>query len=264
MLRPGGMGNSLRAVASIDRSGGGKYSIYRTNVRTECCFFMSRTSSPHREPQEKLQIILRHAAQVFCDKGYEGASIRDISRSSGVSLAGLYHYIKSKQELLYLIQIHTFKTIVTRLEKSLDGVTHPVEKLRILVRNHLDYFLQHPVEMKVLAHEDEALEGTYRKEVLGVKRRYVEIALGIFEEMRRAGAARSVNPRVAVLSLFGMMNWTYTWHRAEMDPQADALSETIAGMFLHGVMNGHGDTRSKSARPAPAHLRNRRARADNL
>jgi AcrR family transcriptional regulator len=251
-------------TASLDRLGSGKYSIYRTNVRTEPRFFMPKPSVPQPERQEKLQVILRHAAQVFCEKGYEGASIRDISRSSGISLAGLYHYIKSKQELLYLIQIHTFKTILARLENSLTGLNEPVEKLRILVHNHLDYFLQHPVEMKLLAHEDEALEGTFRKEVLEVKRRYVEIALEIFEEMREAGVARRLNPRVAVLSLFGMMNWTYTWHRPEMDPQADALAETIAGMFLHGVMNGHGDTRAKAVRPAAASLRNRRARADNL
>jgi AcrR family transcriptional regulator len=218
---------------------------------------------PPPEPQEQLQVILRHAAQVFCDKGYEGASIRDISRSSGVSLAGLYYYIKSKQQLLYLIQIHTFKTIVAQLETKLVGVSEPVEKLRILVHNHLDYFLQHPVEMKVLAHEDEALEGAFRKEVLEVKRRYVKIALGIFEDMRRAGVARRLNPRVAVLTLFGMMNWTYTWHRSETDPQAEVLAETIAGMFLHGVLNGHGSSRPNLVQPA-ANLPNRRAQADNL
>lgn len=225
---------------------------------------MPRSSIRPRESQEKLQVILRHAAQVFCDKGYEGASIRDISRSSGVSLAGLYYYIKSKQQLLYLIQIHTFKTIVAQLEKKLVGISEPVEKLRVLVHNHLDYFLQHPVEMKVLAHEDEALEGVFRKEVLEVKRRYVKIALGIFEDMRRTGVARRLNPRVAVLTLFGMMNWTYTWHRAEMDPQADALAETIAGMFLHGVTKGHGNPRPPLVRPAAANLPSRRARADNL
>ncbi len=224
---------------------------------------MPRSSIRPRESQEKRQVILRHAAQVFCDKGYEGASIRDISRSSGVSLAGLYYYIKSKQQLLYLIQIHTFRTIVAQLEGKLLGVSEPVEKLRVLVHNHLDYFLQHPVEMKVLAHEDEALEGGFRKEVLEVKRRYVKIALGIFEDMRRTGVARRLNPRVAVLTLFGMMNWTYTWHRAETDPQADALAETIAGMFLHGVTNGHGNSRPKLVRPAAANLPSRRARADN-
>jgi AcrR family transcriptional regulator len=197
---------------------------------------MPKSASRPRVSPSKQQLILRHAAQVFYEKGYEGASIRDISRSSGISLAGIYYYIKSKQELLYLIQLFTFKTIVARLDKRLRGVSDPVEKMRSLVQNHLDYFLRHPIEMKVLTHEDEALEGEYRKEVLEVKRRYYSIALGIFEEMRRTGTARRLNPRVAVLSLFGMMNWVHTWHRPQTDPQADSLAETMAGMFLRGVM----------------------------
>lgn len=207
------------------------------------------TSSP-RVSRQKLQVILRHAAQVFSEKGYEGASIRDISRSSGVSLAGMYYYVESKQKLLYLIQLCTFKTVLERLEKRLSGTVDPLERLRILIRNHLDYFLNHPVEMKVLSHEDDALEGDYRKEVLELKRRYYDIALGIFEELRRAGLARRVNSRVAVLSLFGMMNWVYTWYRPRLDPGADAMAEAIAGMFLHGVMNGQKTLRPKRARMA--------------
>lgn len=200
-----------------------------------------------RQAKKKLQRIVRCAARVFYEKGYEGASIRDISRASGVSLAGLYYYFDSKQKLLYLIQTYTFKTVLARLEERLVGVSDPAEKLRILVHNHLDYFLRHPVEMKVLSHEDEALEGEYRKEVLQIKRRYYRIALGIFEEMRGRGAARRLNPRVAVLSLFGMMNWVYTWHRPKVDPGAEALSETMAGMFLHGVSGGHTLSRRKGA-----------------
>jgi TetR/AcrR family transcriptional regulator, cholesterol catabolism regulator len=212
------------------------------------------TPSKYPVAAGKLQLILRHAAQVFAAKGYEGASMRDISRSSGVSLSGLYYYIESKQKLLYLIQLTTFKVILARLERRLSGVRMPEEKLGILVRNHLDYFLRHPLEMKVLSHEDEALEGNYRKEVAEIKRRYFEIALGIFEELRKAGRARRMNSRVAVLSLFGMMNWVHTWHRPEVDPQADALAEAMAGMFLHGVMNGRGPAHAKISRLGRAPL----------
>jgi TetR/AcrR family transcriptional regulator, cholesterol catabolism regulator len=212
-----------------------------------------RKFQPHsRVSQRKLQRILQSAARVFSDKGYEGASIRDISRSSGMSLAGLYYYIESKQKLLYLIQICTFKTILSRLEKRLAGITDPVERLRILVHNHLEYFLQHPVEMKVLSHEDEALEGEYRKEVLEIKRRYYETALEIFEQMRHRGLARRLNPRVAVLALFGMMNWVYTWHRPNVDSQADALADAMAGIFLHGVANGHLASYAKGPRAGRA------------
>jgi TetR/AcrR family transcriptional regulator, cholesterol catabolism regulator len=209
----------------------------------------------HRAASRKLELILRHAAQEFAEKGYEGASIRDISRSSGVSLSGLYYYIESKQNLLYLIQIHTFRTILERLQKRLGAAANPVERLRILVSNHLDYFLQHPLEMKVLAHEDDALAGEYRKEVAEIKRRYYGLALEIFEDLRRSGRARPLSPRVAVLSLFGMMNWIHTWHRSQVDPGAEALSEAMAEMFLHGVINGHRGGAEKILRGARRRVR---------
>lgn len=204
----------------------------------------------HRSTERKLQHILRGAARVFCEKGFEGASIRDISRATGVSLSGLYYYFESKQKLLYLIQHHTFTSVVQQLEERLEGVDDPAERLRILIRNHLDYFMSHPVEMKVLSHEDEALERPYRKEVAGVKRRYYQIARGIFEELRRQGLARAVNPRVAVLTLFGMMNWVYTWHKPKVDPGAEAMAETITGIFLHGVANGSGRGAARAAAEA--------------
>ena len=211
--------------------------IYRTNVRPSAV--RRATFKNHRDPQAKLQRILRHAARVFSEKGYEGASIRDISRSSGVSLSGLYYYFDSKQKLLYLIQLHTFKSILKRLERRLGHLTDPETRLRALISNHLEYFIRHPMEMKVLAHEEEALGDPYRREVAEIKRRYYELARGIFEDLRRARQVRRVNPRVAVLSLFGMMNWIYKWHNPKVDPQAESLAEAMAGIFLQGVANGH-------------------------
>ena len=61
----------------------------------------------------KLEEILRHAAAAFCERGYHQASIREIAHSTGGSLAGLYYYFRSKDELLYLIQRHTFETILS-------------------------------------------------------------------------------------------------------------------------------------------------------
>jgi TetR/AcrR family transcriptional regulator, cholesterol catabolism regulator len=210
---------------------------------------MPRVARPEqRMGSRKLELILRHAAREFAENGYEGASIRDISRSSGVSLSGLYYYVESKQKLLYLIQINTFKTILSRLQRAVLGTANPAERLSRLVHNHLEYFLRHPLEMKVLAHEYDALEGEYRREVAGIKRRYYDEAVEIFEDLRRTGQARRLNPRVAVLSLFGMMNWIHTWHRPQVDPQAGALSDAMAEVFLHGVMNGHRAVAQKSLR----------------
>src|SRR6202167_4739749 len=79
----------------------------------------------------RLAQILNHATDVFCKKGYEGASMRDLSRASGMSLAGLYYYFESKERLLFLIQKHTFSTIVQGLKARLADVSDPEQQIRI-------------------------------------------------------------------------------------------------------------------------------------
>src|SRR5215831_19603897 len=117
-----------------------------------------RRASHHSRFDRRLAGVLAHASHIFCEKGYEGASMRDLSRATGMSLAGLYHYFESKEELLYLIQKHTFTTIIETLREKLEGSADPEERLRIFIHNHLAYSLDNKQAMKVLVHEDETLK----------------------------------------------------------------------------------------------------------
>ncbi len=193
-----------------------------------------------RNSEAKLQHILRVSAQTFAAHGFEGTSMRDISKATEVSLSGLYYYFDSKQRLLYLIQKSTFTFIVDRLQDRLQGNLDPEAALRALVQNHMDYFLSHPNEMKVLSHEEAALENPFRQEVAAIKRKYFALARKIFADVVRDRANPGLNERVAVLSLFGMMNWVYQWHRPGVDPGADELTDMIVGIFLHGVKGPGG------------------------
>src|SRR5678816_3872823 len=102
---------------------------------------------------QKLEFILRSAARIFADKSYHSTSMRDISRATNVSLAGLYHYCKSKEELLFLIQDNCFGRVLERLEQQLQEVDDPVVKLRVFIENHLSFFAANMAEMKVLSHD---------------------------------------------------------------------------------------------------------------
>src|ERR1700751_2790612 len=107
------------------------------------------SSSTTRPPQpfaphdtrfdRRLAEILDYATEVFAEKGYEGASMRDLSRLSGISLAGLYYYFESKEKLLYIIQQHTFQTITERLRERLAASSDPETRIRIFVANHIEY-----------------------------------------------------------------------------------------------------------------------------
>src|SRR6202051_148227 len=102
----------------------------------------SANLSPATRFDRRLGEILDHATEVFCEKGYEGASMRDLSRATGMSLSGLYYYFESKERLLFLIQKHTFTTILKNLRARLGNVADPEEPLRIFILNHLYYFLR--------------------------------------------------------------------------------------------------------------------------
>jgi AcrR family transcriptional regulator len=185
----------------------------------------------------RLAQIINHATDVFCKKGYEGASMRDLSRASGMSLAGLYYYFESKERLLFLIQKHTFTTIVQRLKSRLEGVSDPEQQIRIFILNHLEYFLANPASMKVLTHEAEALKNGFASEVAAIKREYYRICVSLLDELK-TDRALQFSTRIAVLSLFGMMNWIYTWHNPRVDADAEQLASEMSDIFLRGVMTG--------------------------
>jgi TetR/AcrR family transcriptional regulator, cholesterol catabolism regulator len=193
-----------------------------------------QATPPRSRYDARLAEILVHATEVFCRKGYEGASMRDLSRASGMSLAGLYYYFESKERLLFLIQKHTFSTIVQRLKRRLESVGDPEERIRIFILNHLEYFLANHAAMKVLSHEAEILKNDFASELAAIKREYYRICLGLLDELK-CERGLQLSSRIAVLSLFGMMNWIYTWHNPRVDADAESIAREMGDIFLRGV-----------------------------
>lgn len=189
--------------------------------------------------EQRLGEILEHATDVFYEKGYDAASMRDLSRATGMSLAGLYYYFESKERLLYLIQKHTFETVIRNLKSRLELVNDPEQKIRVFIENHLEYFLANRKAMTVLSHEDETLKNAFGAQIQGLKREYYRIGTQIVEELRheRGSQFSSVNTRTAVVTLFGMMNWIYTWHNPKVDGDAKDLTRQMSQIFLNGVLN---------------------------
>lgn len=165
--------------------------------------------------------------------------MRDLSRATGMSLAGLYYYFESKERLLFLIQKHTFSTIVHELKSKLEGLTDPERRIRVFILNHLEYFLSNQAAMKVLSHEDDALKNGFGSEIAAIKREYYRICVDLLEDLKRERGLQ-VSTRIAVLSLFGMMNWIYTWHNRRVDADAASIAQEMGDVFLGGVMQRCG------------------------
>jgi AcrR family transcriptional regulator len=198
---------------------------------------LPRPASTEPRFDRQLGRILEHATEVFCDKGYAAASMRDLSRATGMSLAGMYHYFGSKERLLYLIQKHTFSTIVSELRNRLKEVSNPEEGIRAFIHNHVEYFLEHQQAMKVLSHEDEVLNGEYGREIAEIKREYYRICCELLNRYKKEKGLE-FDSRTAVLSLFGMMNWIYTWYNPRLDRGARQMSRDMGNIFFRGISSG--------------------------
>ena len=181
---------------------------------------------------DKLLLIMDRACGIFAEKGFHNASVRDVAAATGTSPAGLYYYFKSKEELLHLILGHCLSALLDRIRDDVVGITDPTGRLRALVRTHLDHFKNREKEMKVLAHEWEALSGTYGEEIRDLMREYVQIVSGTLTELSPGREQDEI--RAATFGLLGMLNWVDQWYRPGRDLSMNLLADQFSAIFLTG------------------------------
>ena len=190
----------------------------------------------------KLVEILRTAAAVFAEVGYDPASIRMVADRAGVSVAGLYYYVRSKDELLFLIQFHVFDSLVRRFEtdsvQMLAGggeAARPEARLHRFIHNHLDHFLADMASLTVCTRELGRLSGDYLQQVEALQHAYFSQAFEIFQELCSAQGDTRMDPRTATLAMFGTINWVSSWYSPANDMSANELAGEFTKLYLRGV-----------------------------
>src|SRR3989440_9796052 len=139
-----------------------------------------------RPYDERLDHLLARAAKVFAERGYHSATMRDLAAASGMSLAGMYYYVKGKEELLSLIEERCFTRVLDGARRAIAAVPgggDPLDRLQAFIRHHVTFFAAHMPEMKVLSHEANSLTGERLRRVNAIKRRYVDLLEGLLKDV---------------------------------------------------------------------------------
>lgn len=194
----------------------------------------SSPAAPMNDP--KAQSILSAAAKVFSEKGYHHASMRDIAKEAGTSLAGMYYYFPSKEDMLFSIQTWCFRAVLDGLDQRIAEAADPRAQLRAFIHNHLSFFIGNVREMRVLSHESESLTGEYREPVQELKRAYYQRLETILRAITGADWDEH-DARKHVLSVFGMVNWIYTWYDPKRDGTAEELGDHMFALICDGLAN---------------------------
>ena len=212
---------------------------------------------PEDDQKSRHREILETAARVICEKGYEGASIQDIAEACGLTKAGLYHHIRSKEHLLLEIQNYGMDVFEEQVLNQVLPIPDPLERLKACMEKNI-LLVTHgwSKEVTIILHEHATLTGDARAQINARKKRYVKFLETSFAEAVRDGQIRPVNPTVAAFAFLGMVLWIYKWFRPDGAIDAPTLVREMQDLLL-------GSLQSEPSPPArtPARTAGKRKRA---
>jgi AcrR family transcriptional regulator len=203
---------------------------------------------PRETVVDSRQEILRTAARLFQQRGYDATSMNDVAAALKLSKGGLYHHFQSKDEILFEIMNHAMEITQQRVLDPVRGIADPEERLRALIRLHIEVVLSpRDREITVMLHENHPLPPALRKGINARKKEYIHFLENLMAEVqdkRHKEAQKNlyaqsvkgkVSPRAAAFALLGMINWIYQWYKPEGDLQAQNLIPQFTDLILGGI-----------------------------
>ncbi|MFY9675567.1 MAG: TetR/AcrR family transcriptional regulator [Terriglobales bacterium] len=188
--------------------------------------------------QEPRQEILRAAARLFQQQGYDATSMNDVAAALKLSKGGLYHHFQSKDEILFHIMSHAMEITEERVIKVAMRIDDPEERLRTLIRLHIGVVLgEEDREITVMLHENHPLPPALRRKINARKKDYLHFVENLIADLhRRRGTSSTVTPRAAAFALVGMINWIYQWYKPGGELTGDALTRQFTEIFFRGAV----------------------------
>lgn len=179
--------------------------------------------------------ILTAAAQIFREKGYHAASMRDIAEAVELRKASLYYHVHSKQELLLEILDQALDLLIEDLSQVLARAGSPTDKLRMAMRSYIGRLASDADLSAVLLLEHRSLSPELRAGHIERRDRFEELWRSLIVEGIRAGDFRPVDPAIVGFVLLGVQNWTITWYRPDGPLTSQALADQFADVLLEGL-----------------------------
>ncbi len=190
------------------------------------------------DAKQRRREICRTAARIFYEKGFDGASMQDIAKAVGLTKAGLYHHIGSKDRLLYEIMNYGMDILKETVLDKVGSIGDPREKLRQTIIGHIDLIVRaRDLELTVILHENRSLKGALEKKINARKKQYIRFLEELIGQVQaQSGGKATLSPRLAAFALLGLVNWLYQWYRPEGPTKQNELAQTYADFFFRGLL----------------------------
>src|SRR5436190_11335848 len=197
--------------------------------------------------------VFEVAAEVFHRKGYDNTSMSDVAEAAGLTKAGLYHHVSSKESLLYTVLDSGLDLTESYVMKPLEAIPDPLERLKTMIDLHLRLVLEERnLEVTGLLHECKTLSTADRARINRRKKEYVRMTAKLIAEVTKKYDVKDVNPKLAAFALLGMLNWTYQWYKTTGPIPCDEIVASFQKIFLLGILGTAREERPEPSKAAAA------------
>ena len=185
-------------------------------------------SAPDATPARTADVF-RAAAELMVEKGYGGTSIGDIAQAVGMTKAGLYHHISGKQDMLYQILNYAMDELDRVVTTPVRLIEDPEERLRQLIRLHIQGSIEHGLVFTVLMSEMNHLAPKQQKRIMGRIEEYHALMRDTLQELAGKRRLRKLDVNIATMHIMKTITGVARWRYQDFTSDAEHLiQETIA------------------------------------
>jgi AcrR family transcriptional regulator len=191
--------------------------------------------------------LIATAASLFEAEGYHQTSMERLAERAGLAKPSLYHYFKSKEEILFEIHLSFIQPLIERQIRRMELGLRPSQVLLEAVVDHMEVLAEKPGTLRMFFEHHRELGPDRRAQMRENRIRYRSLIEDTISEGIKVGELRSVDARLAAFALFGMVNWAYKWFqvKGELSPRETAYF--LWDLFMRGVQ--HEGTDASGAAP---------------
>ena len=185
-------------------------------------------------PGYDLEAVLQVAVEVFNERGYDGASMEDLSRRLGIAKSGIYHHVSGKEELLRMALDRALDGLWEAGERARGLDAPAIERLETLVRDAVLVLAERLPYVTLLLRVRGNTE--VERAALDRRRAFDALVASLVEEAEGDGDIRAgLDPKLAARLLFGTVNSIVEWYRPGSSTSPEALAEGVCAIAFDGL-----------------------------
>ncbi len=180
--------------------------------------------------------IINAATDLFYEKGFEKASLRDIALRVGITPAAIYYHFRNKEEILYTVIEAASNELFFTLNHCFGGNGNPIEKLRNAIYQHIISIKTNRKGAKIIIEDKRFLSGELNRLVKEKERAVYNLYKNHLRELQEDMKINEFDLTAATFSILGMINWLYHWFKPEKRLSIERVANDIMNIVFYGLL----------------------------